>query len=323
MNSAGKDNDIGGSNDTIYEAINSSGILSGNSDDVIGATGDKLDLNGTGDVFSGSDCTIYLVTNESVTITGSNDTIVGGATQDSVRVTGIDDAVYADSSTVDFVGTDTGDVVHGSHDTGYGWTGYGYSAGAYGGYAGGGYYSGGGYVAPLSRPALARGQVSRSAGMARRGGQDIAALDLGSVAAAGSSGLLSTRPGPESALLAAAGWDRAVLTREGRMSGSSPREASIAAELVSRPEEPSLFGLSAAAWREFTPKTTYAGGASDMRQSRLERSVDQLIQAMAAFSGSPFASTLSQDAMGYPEGVPRLAAPWSVHQPLGAVHAPN
>jgi hypothetical protein len=68
-------------------------------------------------------------------IYGSYETIAGNGS-DSIYVSGTSDHVYDDSSTIDFTGTNTGDIVYGKGDSGYGWAGYVSEVGTYGGYTG-------------------------------------------------------------------------------------------------------------------------------------------------------------------------------------------
>jgi hypothetical protein len=68
-------------------------------------------------------------------IYGSDETIAGKGS-DNIYVDGTSDHVYDDSSTIGFTGTDTGDMVYGKGDSGYGWAGYESEAGSYGGYKG-------------------------------------------------------------------------------------------------------------------------------------------------------------------------------------------
>jgi len=131
---------LSGSSDTLTFDSESSGTIQGNNDSVtLGTYGTSVNADGTGDVISASEDTIYLAEGESLTVTGTDDYIIGDGSN-TIHVTGTYDEVYADSSTVDFSGTDTDDWVHGSGDTGSGWYGYVGESGGYGGYGGGGYY---------------------------------------------------------------------------------------------------------------------------------------------------------------------------------------
>jgi hypothetical protein len=106
-------------------------------------------------------------------IYGSDEEIVGKGS-DNIYVSGTSDHVFDDSSTIDFTGTDTGDMVYGKGDSGSGWAGYVSEGGGYGGYGGGGYYY----------SSTARGGAKSRAGAAElRGTKASAGVSVASLAA--------------------------------------------------------------------------------------------------------------------------------------------
>src|SRR6185437_12064727 len=140
---SGTGNHVVAAGDTINFAGSSKATVAGPSNAVGLSTSDQIFVNGSSDtvqVQSGD--IVDLASNVTVTIIGNGATIVGN-TGDTISLSGTGDNVYADSSYVQVNGTDTGDVVHGSSDTGNrsNWGGYIAESGAYGGYAAGGYYS--------------------------------------------------------------------------------------------------------------------------------------------------------------------------------------
>jgi hypothetical protein len=135
--------DITGSSDTINEGSSADAKIIGSNDTITLGTSDNVLASGTGDHITGSSGDVIdLAANETVTITGSGETIVG-MTGDIINVTGTSDHIYADSSNIQIIGNDTGDIVYGSGDTGdtSNWGGYVNQGGGYGGYYGGGYYA--------------------------------------------------------------------------------------------------------------------------------------------------------------------------------------
>jgi predicted Zn-dependent protease len=154
-------NNGGGYSDTI-DASNDANITLGSGsnldlvggDDTLTGTGSgTVSVDGQGNVIDISNATIDLTSGDAVTITGSNDKIYGGS-DDTFSVTGTDDDVSATYSAVSFSGTNTGDDVTGTDDTGAGWAAPdpddSGDEGGYGGYSGGG-DDGGGYGYGLTK----------------------------------------------------------------------------------------------------------------------------------------------------------------------------
>ena len=135
--------------DTV--SLSSSGdtvdLSSGETDDTIDGSGDtvigvddQISLSGQNDTIDLSHATIDVSGDDHVTIDGSDDRIVGGSS-DTFTVDGTDDDVSATDSSVTFDGSNAGDYVSGSGDSGSNWddgdgdgdgdpgSGYGYGYG--------------------------------------------------------------------------------------------------------------------------------------------------------------------------------------------------
>ncbi|RUL70416.1 matrixin family metalloprotease [Dyella choica] len=119
LSSGDKGDVINGSYDTLNAANQVSFALNGN-DDTVKGSDDQISLSGQGDIIDVSHATVDVSGDDSVTINGSDDKIVGG-NGDSITVTGTDDTVDVSDSSVTIDGTNTGDYVSGSGDTGSNW----------------------------------------------------------------------------------------------------------------------------------------------------------------------------------------------------------
>ncbi len=95
--------------------------IDGSGDTVIGAD-DQISLSGQNDTIDLSHATIDVSGDDHVTIDGSDDRIVGGSS-DTFTVDGTDDDVSATDSSVTFDGSNAGDYVSGSGDSGSNWDG--------------------------------------------------------------------------------------------------------------------------------------------------------------------------------------------------------
>ncbi len=139
----------------------SSGIVEGTEGRVTVGTDDQVYLNTTSTVTASGDYdTLDIGEGEYSSIDASYDTVVGKGS-DILDITGIENKVYDDSSTIDFIGNDGGDHVSGIGDSGSGWDGYTAEDGSYGGYAGGGYYDGGDALTRNLRRAVSQSPAGR------------------------------------------------------------------------------------------------------------------------------------------------------------------
>jgi hypothetical protein len=164
-----------GSGVVVNGGYSNSAIVKGNGVSIGLGSLDTLDLQGTSDTIISNASTnnvIDIAAGQTVNVDVSGITIVG-AGSDTINVTGTNDKIYADSSTIEVNGTDTGDVIHGTGDTGdpSNWGGYYSQSGGYGGYGGGGYYD-----AIKSIKSLPKQIRSMSGGIRRTGAADIAAI---------------------------------------------------------------------------------------------------------------------------------------------------
>ncbi|RDS80259.1 hypothetical protein DWU98_15250, partial [Dyella monticola] len=146
-NNNGYSDTVNASNDQAITLDQGASINLVGSDDAVSATTTgTVSVDGQGNVIDISNATIDLTSGDDVTINGSNDKIYGGS-DDTFTVTGTDDDVSATYSAVSFSGTNTGDDVTGTDDTGAGWAAPDPDdiddEGGYGGYSGGGGYGGG------------------------------------------------------------------------------------------------------------------------------------------------------------------------------------
>jgi predicted Zn-dependent protease len=103
---------------------------------------------GTSETIYGSGMIIHASSSDSITIIGNNDAITGGS-GDTFNITGTYDPVSASNSSVTYVGSDTGDDVSGSGDTGSDWGGY--DGGGSGGGGSYGYYGFAGNKSTVSK----------------------------------------------------------------------------------------------------------------------------------------------------------------------------
>ncbi|MBJ9732731.1 matrixin family metalloprotease [Burkholderia cenocepacia] len=168
----GKDSDsitVNGSGDTVTDGANSSTVINGSNDTLASlGSGSAVSVQGQGDAIDGSGSTIYGKDSDSITVNGSGDTVTDGENSttivngsndtlsyvgggSTIDISGQYDHVDGNNDTVNFSGTDTGDIVDGTDDTGAGWSGVDYidqtssdpfSGGGYGGYFGGYGFSG-------------------------------------------------------------------------------------------------------------------------------------------------------------------------------------
>jgi hypothetical protein len=171
LGSSTRSNKVIGNDVTITEGADSGAILDDSNSNITLGTLDVVEDGGLGNVISASSDEINLAPNESVTVTGSNDKIVG-TTGDTINLTGTTDDIYADSSTIEITGADTGDTVFGSGDSGdrSDWGSYVNQGGGYGGYGGGGYYDATRSIKPFPKSATI------SPGVTRKGLADIEAI---------------------------------------------------------------------------------------------------------------------------------------------------
>ncbi|MGP0070090.1 MAG: hypothetical protein ACLQGP_41640 [Isosphaeraceae bacterium] len=154
LNVTGKIISVNGSSDTVALGAGDSEVTAtGNDDSISAVKGDSFAVNGNGDAIKASSDSVSLgsgdtgdtVTGNSdninadsyvaVAVDGSHDEIAGGS-GDSLDVTGTYDPVTTNDSTVQYNGTNTGDTVTGSGDTGADW-GSGGSGGSGSGATGG------------------------------------------------------------------------------------------------------------------------------------------------------------------------------------------
>jgi len=323
--------------DTVGFGRASRGTIGGPYNTVNLAASDKIFVNGGGDVINvQSGDVVYLASNNLVTIVGSGATIVGN-TGDQINVTGTNDNIYADSSVIHVHGTNTGDIVQGGADTGYGWAGYTYSGAPYGGYAGGGYYNPphaaavtpAAVTAPAAR-AFSVGRGTRVVSPTSRGlprgapaGQDIAAIAATNAASGQANAAPLSHVVAGSTLLYAAAWDRATLARLPRTTtaGERMQVGPLAPELGPGWARIGTREVLAVLGREISRSQAASVGPSAAEWSAtIARGVGQLIRSMAAFSASPFGSTLVSDAVTSFESAPRLSAPWSHRMHCMPVH---
>ncbi|WP_423373058.1 beta strand repeat-containing protein [Dyella nitratireducens] len=116
---AGSDANVNGSGDDVNLQAHDTLTLNGNND-IASGSDDTLALDGTGDTIDISHATIDVSGDDGVTIDGSDDKIVGNS-GDDFTITGTDDTVDASDASITFDGTNTGDYVSGSGDSGSNW----------------------------------------------------------------------------------------------------------------------------------------------------------------------------------------------------------
>lgn len=109
--------------DGAYDTLNADGTgsftIDGSIDTVTGSD-DQLSVNGTDEDIDVSHATIDVTGDDGVTIDGSDDKIVGSS-GDDFTITGTDDDVDASDASITFDGSNTGDYVSGSGDSGSNW----------------------------------------------------------------------------------------------------------------------------------------------------------------------------------------------------------
>jgi predicted Zn-dependent protease len=118
----GDDDDVTLSNsgDTVDLVGGMKGDTIDGSGDTIYGSNDQISLSGQDDSIDLSHATIDIAGDDHATIDGSDDVIVGGS-GDDFTITGTDDDVSATDSTVNVDGSNTGDYVSGSGDSGSNW----------------------------------------------------------------------------------------------------------------------------------------------------------------------------------------------------------
>lgn len=110
---------IDGSYDTLNDDGTGSFTVDGNIDKVTGSD-DQVSISGQDDTLDLSHTTIDVAGDDGVTIDGSDDKIVGGS-GDTFTLDGTDDDVSATDSSITFDGSNSGDYVSGSGDSGSNW----------------------------------------------------------------------------------------------------------------------------------------------------------------------------------------------------------
>jgi len=112
-----------------FSGLNGSGSLTGNTDNLNSGNDGTLNISnatvnlapGTTATIDGSGLTIDANSSDRITLNGSHDTITGG-TGDTFNISGTYDPINSTNSTIDYSGSDTGDQVTGSGDTGSDWS---------------------------------------------------------------------------------------------------------------------------------------------------------------------------------------------------------
>nr|WP_233171887.1 matrixin family metalloprotease [Dyella sp. ASV21] len=118
INSGAKNDVVAGVYDTIHDLGTGTFTVDGALNVVTGSD-DQVTINGS-DTLDLSHCTIDVSGNDHVTINGSDDNIIGSA-GDNFTITGTGDDVQASDASITFDGSNSGDYVSGSGDTGSNW----------------------------------------------------------------------------------------------------------------------------------------------------------------------------------------------------------
>jgi predicted Zn-dependent protease len=111
-----------------FSGLNGSGSLTGTTDNLNSGNDGTLNISnatvnlapGTTATIDGSGLTIDANSSDRITLNGSYDTITGG-TSDTFNITGTYDPINSTDSTINYSGSDTGNTVTGSRDTGKDW----------------------------------------------------------------------------------------------------------------------------------------------------------------------------------------------------------